>query len=116
MAKALKPVNADLTDDGVRFTFERLGERFAWTASPQALEGLVQIAMRGLIARGAAVRRSVETIQFADRPDREGQPPVLTVETEDGVIALDLTWAQVTALSKLAEGMLQHAPTPDRPT
>jgi len=116
MAKALKAVGAELTDTGVRFGFERLGEKFTWDANVSALEGLAQVAMRGMIAKGAAMRRSVETILFADKPDREGQPPVLTIETENGVIALDLTWQQVTALSKLAEGMLQHAPTPGRPT
>lgn len=116
MAKALKAVAAELTDTGVRFGFERLGEKFTWDAPVTALEGLVQVAMRGMIAKGAALRRSVEALQFADKPDRAGQPPVLTVETEDGVIALDLTWQQVTALSKLAEGMLQHAPMTGRPT
>jgi hypothetical protein len=116
MAKTLKAVAAELTDTGVRFGFERLGEKFTWDADVPALEGLAQVAMRGMIAKGAAMRRPVETIRFADKPDRDGQPPVLTVETQDGVIGLDLTWAQVLALSKLAEGMLQHAPTPDRPT
>lgn len=114
MAKRLEVLDVAATAEGAVVRLGRLGERFEWHVETARLGALVQLFLRALATKAAALRATPQTIVFSDETDRPGLPPPLVFDTGSGIIALDLSWAQVSALSQLATGMLSHAPTPDR--
>lgn len=114
MAKRLNLIGLDPVDGGVVIRCERLSERFDVPLGTSGVAALIAALLSAARDSGAAYAARVEALAFADRAEGDA-PPVLRVDTADGVIVLSLSWAQVAGLAQLAAAMLEHSPGTGRP-